>query len=100
MANEMKSYPSLDNLEGKTVDELLALRQQLRETRDRRRVAINDEITTAQAELRRESINKRRIFDIELNELKRQLDEIGSSMGAPAMRVKAADIREKMSDLK
>ena len=100
MANEMKSYPSLDNLEGKTVDELLALRQQLRETRDRRRVAINDEITAAQAELRRESVNQRRIFDIELNELKRQLDEIGSSMGAPAMRVKAADIREKMSDLK
>ena len=100
MAKETKSYPSLDNLEGKTVDELLALRQELREIRDQRRVVINDEITTAQAELRRESINKRRIFDIELNELKRQLDEIGSNMGAPAMRVKAADIREKMSELK
>jgi hypothetical protein len=100
MANEMNGYPSLDNLEGKTVEELLALRQQLRETRDRRRVAINDEITAAQAELRRESVNQRRIFDIELNELKRQLDEIGTSMGSPAARVKAADIREKMSDLK
>lgn len=100
MKQTEKSYPSLDNLEGKTVDELLALRQELREIRDQRRVAINDEITTAQAELRRESINARRIFDIELNELKRQLEEIGSSMGAPAMRVKACEVREKMSDLK
>ena len=100
MNETMKSYPSLDNLEGKTVEELLALRQQLRETRDKRRVVINDEITTAQAELRRESVNQRRIFDIELNELKRQLEEIGTNMGSPAARVKAADIREKMSDLK
>lgn len=101
MANETtKSYPSLDNLEGKTVEELLALRQQLCETRDQRRVAINDEITTAQAELRREGINKRRIFDIELNELKHQLDELGDKSGSPAGRIKLSDIREKMSELK
>lgn len=100
MKHAEKSYPSLDNLEGKTVEELLALRQQLREIRDQRRVVINDEITTEQSNLRRESINARRIFDIELNELKRQLEEIGSSMGAPAMRVKACEVREKMSELK
>lgn len=99
MAKTEKSYPSLDNLEGKTVDELIALRQQLREIRDYQRVTIAEEITAAQTELRREGINERRIFDIQLNELKRQLEEIGDKMGAPAMRVKASGIREKISEL-
>ena len=100
MTNNMKSYPSLENLEGKTVDELIALRQQLREIRDNQRVTIAEEITAKQTELRREGINERRIFDIQLNELKRQLEDIGDKMGAPAMRVKASDIREKISELK
>jgi len=100
MNNNMKNYPSLENLEGKTVDELIALRQQLREVRDNQRVTIAEEITAKQNELRRESINERRIFDIQLNELKRQLEEIGDKMGAPAMRVKAAELRDKISELK
>ena len=100
MAEMKKSYPSLDNLEGKTVDELIALRQQLREVRDNQRVTIAQEITAQQTELRREGINERRIFDIQLNELKRQLEEIGDKIGAPAMRVKASEIREKISELK
>jgi len=54
MTDNMKSYPSLENLEGKTVDELMALRQQLREVRDNQRVAIAEEITAKQTELRRE----------------------------------------------
>lgn len=99
MNETMKNYP-LDHLEGKTVEELLNLRQQLRETRDCRRMTINEEISSAQTELRRESVNRRRIFDIELNELKCQLDEIISNNGTPAMRIKAAEIREKISDLK
>ena len=96
----MKSYPSLENLDGKSVDELIALRQHLREVRDNQRVTIAEEITAKQNELRREGIYERRIFDIQLNELKRQLDEIGDKMGAPAIRVKAAEIREKISELK
>lgn len=100
MNNEMKSYSPLENLEGKTVDELFALRQQLREIRDYLRVTIADEITAKQTELRREGINERRIFDIQLNELKWQLEEIGDKTGAPAMRVKASEIREKISELK
>ena len=99
MNETMKNYPPLDHLEGKTVEELLNLRQQFRETRDCRRMAINEEITSAQTELRRESVNRRRIFDIELNELKRQLDEIISE-NTPAIRIKAAEVREKISDLK
>ena len=98
--NEQKTYPSLDNLEGRTVEQLLALRQQIREVRDQKRIATNEEITAEQTALRREGINQRRIFDIELNELKRQLDEIGTYMGTPAVRIKATDIREKMSELK
>ena len=98
--NEQKTYPPLDNLEGRTVEQLLALRQQIREVRDQKRIAINEEITAEQTALRREGINQRRTFDIELNELKRQLDEIGTYMGTPAVRIKATDIREKMSELK
>ena len=81
MTNNMKSYPSIDNLEGKTVDELFALRQQLREVRDNQRIMIAEEITAKRSELRREGINERRIFDIQLNELKRQLEDIGDKMG-------------------
>lgn len=62
-------------------------------------MVISAEITSAQTELRRESVNRRRIFDIELNELKRQLDEIISE-NTPAIRIKAAEVREKISDLK
>lgn len=98
--NELTTYPPLDNLEGRTVEQLLALRQQIREVRDQKRIATNEEITAEQTALRREGINQRRIFDIELNELKRQLDEIGDKQGAPAVRIKATDIREKMSELK
>lgn len=100
MNNNMKNYPPIDNLAGKTVDELMALRQQLREIRDIRRVAIVEEISEKQSELRRESIKEKRIFDIQLNELKRQLDEMGDKMGAPAWRIKASDLREKISELK
>ena len=98
--NEQTGYPSLDNLEGKTVEELLALRQEIRQLRDRQRTATNDEITARQTELRREGINERRIFDIQLNELKRQLEEIGDRQGQPAWRIKATEVREKMSELK
>ena len=98
--DETTTYPPLDNLEGRTVEQLLALRQQIREVRDQKRIATNEEITAEQTALRREGINQRRIFDIELNELKRQLDEIGDKMGTPAVRIKATDIREKMSELK
>ena len=98
--NEQTGYPSLDNLEGKTVEELLALRQEIRQLRDRQRTATNDEITARQTELRREGINERRIFDIQLNELKRQLDEIGDRQDQPAWRIKATEVREKMSELK
>lgn len=100
MTNNMKSYPSIDNLEGKTVDELFALRQQLREVRDNQRIMIAEEITAKQSELRRECINEKRIFEIQLNELKRQLDEIGDKQGAPVWRIKASELREKMSELK
>lgn len=100
MTKERKSYPSLDNLEGKTVDELFALRQKIREVRDYQRVTIIEEITAKQSELRRECINEKRIFEIQLNELKRQLDEISDKMGAPAWRIKASELREKMSELK
>ena len=100
MTNNMKSYPSLENLEGKTVDELFALRQQLREVRDSQRVTIAHEITAQQSELRRGGINERRIFDIQYNELKRQLDEIGDKQGAPFWRIKASELREKISELK
>lgn len=98
--NEQTGYPSLDNLEGKTVEELLALRQEIRQLRDRQRTATNDEITARQTELRREGINERRIFDIQLNELKRQLEEIGDRQGQPAWRIKATEVREKMSELR
>ena len=98
--NEQTGYPSLDNFEGLSVEELLALRQQIREIRDKKRNATNEEITAEQTEIRREAINARRIFDIELNELKRQLEEIGTAMSTPAVRIKATDIREKMSELK
>lgn len=100
MKQTMKSYPSLDNLEGKTVEELLALRQEIRELRDRQRVAINEEQNATQSEIRREAINERRIFDIQLNELKRQMDELSPNLGAPSQRLKAADLRDKMSELK
>ena len=46
--NEQTGYPSLDNLEGKTVEELLALRQEIRLLRDRQRTATNDEISARQ----------------------------------------------------
>jgi hypothetical protein len=38
-------YPSLDNLEGMTVEQLLQLRQEIRKIRDARRVASNEEQT-------------------------------------------------------
>jgi hypothetical protein len=37
---------------------------------------------------------------MELNELKYQLDGISSNNGTPAIRIKTAEIREKISDLK
>ena len=60
-------YPSLDNLEGMTVEQLLTLRQEIRKIRDARRVAINEEQTRIQSEIRREGISERRVFDIRLN---------------------------------
>ena len=77
-------YPSLDNLEGMTVEQLLTLRQEIRKIRDARRVAINEEQTRIQSEIRREGISERRVFDIRLNELKRQMDDMDGNMGAPA----------------
>jgi len=93
-------YPSLDNLDGMTVEQLLTLRQEIRKIRDARRVAINEEQTRIQSEIRREGISERRVFDIRLNELKRQMDDMAGNMGAPASRLKAADLRDKMSELK
>ena len=100
MKQTTKSYPSLDNLEGMSVEQLLALRQEIRKIRDEQRVAINEEQTRIQSEIRREGINERRIFDIQLNELKRQMDELAGDMGSPASRIKASDLRDKMSELK
>ena len=100
MKQTTKSYPSLDNLEGMSVEQLLTLRQEIRKIRDEQRVTINEEQTRIQSEIRREGINERLIFDIQLNELKRQMDDMADNMGAPASRLKAADLRDKMSELK
>ena len=100
MKQLVKSYPPLDNLEGKSVEELLTLRQTVREVRDSIRVAVNDEITALQIEIQREGVNERRIFDIQLNDLKRQVDELAPNYGSPGQRVKLAELRDKISDLK
>lgn len=99
MKQQNVNYP-LQGLEDMEVEKLLALRQQIREVRDNIRVQINEEINAQQAAIRREGINEKRIFDIQLNELKRQMEEIGPAYGAPAGRLKGADIRDKMSELK
>lgn len=83
-----------------SVENLLKLRQQIREVRDSIRAEVNNEITALQIDIQREGINERRIFDIQLNELKRQIDDIAPNYGAPAQRVKLAELRDKMSELK
>lgn len=76
------------------------MRQTVREVRDSIRASVNDEITTLQIEIQREGINEKRIFDIQLNDLKRQVDELAPNYGAPGQRVKLAELRDKISDLK
>lgn len=92
--------PSAEQMEGMEVVALLELRLKIRQQRDARRAATNESITAAQAEIHREAMLKRRVFDLTLNDLKRQMDELIAKDNGPENRVKVADLREKISELK
>ena len=82
------------------MDELFALRQELRQVRDEQRVFIAEEITNAQLLLHSEGINAKRLFDTRINDLKHQLDEIVGKSAVPSVRIQVAELREKVSELK